>query len=176
MLPTATALLASGAIFGLYLGDELVWNGLPAEDLETVAATVRADLPNAITWVNEAKPPFMQQDAHQFMTWAAMDDRGNFTAFSNIFIVVSANICNTMRRMHTCCAVAAVVPYHWNYCPHCMGTRNEIGAREMNGTREAWQSFGRKASRQTGQIYEWRKLTSGQDALRVNATAQKRDK
>ena len=52
-----TDLLTSGAIFGLCLGDELVWNGLPPEDLELVAAAIRAEFPGAVLWLNEARPP-----------------------------------------------------------------------------------------------------------------------
>jgi hypothetical protein len=40
-------------------------------------------------------------------------------------------------------AVVAVVPYHWNNCPYCVHTKNEIGTKFMNKTREVWQSFGR---------------------------------
>jgi hypothetical protein len=51
-------LLSTAAIFGIYLGDELIWNGLPPRDLESVASLVRQDFPNTVIWVNEARPPF----------------------------------------------------------------------------------------------------------------------
>lgn len=55
--PLVASLLSTGAIFGIYLGDELIWNGLPPADLEAVASLVRRDFPSVVIWVNEARPP-----------------------------------------------------------------------------------------------------------------------
>ena len=60
-------LLASGAAFGVFLGDELLWDCVPYDDLVTASALVRKDLDAArmdrgdgqrfIIYYNEAFPP-----------------------------------------------------------------------------------------------------------------------
>ena len=44
MVPKLKPLLASGAAFGVFLGDELLWDCVPYADLVTAANLVRADL------------------------------------------------------------------------------------------------------------------------------------
>jgi hypothetical protein len=34
--------------------------------------------------------------------------------------------------------IVGFAPYHWNNCPYCRRTRNEIGVKEMNSTRLTW--------------------------------------
>ena len=58
---------------------------------------------------------FCSKDAWEFFDWAWEDDR-----------------------------VIGLAPYHWNTCPHCRQTRNEVGAKYLNKTRLAWEEIGRK--------------------------------
>ena len=58
---------------------------------------------------------FCERDAWEFFEWAKEDDR-----------------------------VVAIAPYHWNSCLHCKQTRNEVGAKYLNKTREAWMEIGRE--------------------------------
>ena len=55
-LPLHQELYANGTILGFNLGDELVWNCVLTEQVQTAAATVRKDFPRggAIIWYNEA--------------------------------------------------------------------------------------------------------------------------
>eukprot|EP00976_Prorocentrum_cordatum_P043764 885317-Prorocentrum_minimum.AAC.1 len=57
---------------------------------------------------------FMTRDALDYLDWAIEDGR-----------------------------IAAIIPYHWHYCPGCKSTRNEIGVQGMNLTRAMWRSIGR---------------------------------
>jgi len=56
----ATPLLANGTIFGFFLGDELIWNNLPYNDLVFASKTIKAAFPNATLYYNEAYPVFTQ--------------------------------------------------------------------------------------------------------------------
>eukprot|EP00873_Tetraselmis_striata_P014816 jgi/Tetstr1/435080/TSEL_024049.t1 len=189
-------LLASGAIFGIYLGDELIWNGLPPSDLEAVASAVRHDFPRAVIWLNEARPPLkngltqFQRRLKDFklpaaVTWLSTDSYhfgpnpehvaetrrfynryiypkllphqsvvlvpGSFASEHNPmcnkdcyeeFAASDARKYIEWARMDP--RVVAVVPYHWNRCPYCVRTRNEIGTKDMNKPRAVWQDFGRE--------------------------------
>ena len=55
----ARPLLANGSIIGFNLGDELCWNCLRPDELETAANAIRASFPrgSAILWYNEATKP-----------------------------------------------------------------------------------------------------------------------
>ena len=52
--PVVAGLYARRAIFGFFLGDELVWMGVTPAELNTAAEAVKRDFPGAIIWVNEA--------------------------------------------------------------------------------------------------------------------------
>lgn len=54
------------------------------------------------------------RDAVRYAHWASTDDR-----------------------------IAALIPYHLRFCPHCRGRRNEIGIAQLNRTRSAWKEVGR---------------------------------
>ena len=57
-VPLYEALLANGTLLGFFLGDELPWNGLPFEHVQTIARTVRASFQagSAIVYTNAAWP------------------------------------------------------------------------------------------------------------------------
>lgn len=57
--PIGQELLSNGTIIGFNLGDELVWNCIPSQNVSSVAAAVRADFPrgSAIIWYNEVRLP-----------------------------------------------------------------------------------------------------------------------
>ena len=57
-VPIATELLRNGTIVGFFLGDELMWNGLPYESLLEWSNAVRASFPSAFIWQNEAYPTY----------------------------------------------------------------------------------------------------------------------
>jgi hypothetical protein len=52
--PVVAGLYHKRAIFGFFLGDELVWMGVTPKDLKAAADIVRKDFPGAVIWVNEA--------------------------------------------------------------------------------------------------------------------------
>lgn len=52
--PVVAGLYHKRAIFGFFLGDELVWMGVTPKDLALAAETVKKDFPGAIIWINEA--------------------------------------------------------------------------------------------------------------------------
>mmetsp|Transcript_36908 Transcript_36908/g.104155 ORF Transcript_36908/g.104155 Transcript_36908/m.104155 type:complete len:603 (+) Transcript_36908:215-2023(+) len=192
--PVASALLEGGAIFGVFLGDELLWSGLSIDQIEAAAARIRADLPGAVIWMNEARAP-IQTGSTQFqgvrftippsVSWISVDDY-HYTPdpgyvwdlrrlhYRHIYPLLRPNqsvvlvpgafashkntVCN-----ETCYdkfmaedaekiakwaqqdkRVLGIVPYHWNFCDHCRGTRNEIGVKQMHGTREKWRAIGRQ--------------------------------
>eukprot|EP01062_Namystynia_karyoxenos_P023764 TRINITY_DN19209_c0_g1_i1.p1 TRINITY_DN19209_c0_g1~~TRINITY_DN19209_c0_g1_i1.p1 ORF type:complete len:311 (+),score=70.04 TRINITY_DN19209_c0_g1_i1:96-1028(+) len=58
-VPIAQELLHNGTIIGFNLGDELVWNCLPPDQLRTASDAVRASFPrgSGIIWYNEASGP-----------------------------------------------------------------------------------------------------------------------
>lgn len=58
---------------------------------------------------------FCSKDAWDFYDWAVDDDR-----------------------------VVAIAPYHWNTCPHCKQTKNEVGAKYLNRTKSAWREIGKR--------------------------------
>ena len=68
-LPLVKTLLSNGTIFGVFMGDELVWGCLPMNNLTFAIAAVRASLPRGadgtgpVIWSNEAA---MIDHAHTF--------------------------------------------------------------------------------------------------------------
>eukprot|EP00232_Nephroselmis_pyriformis_P015165 CAMPEP_0182886684 /NCGR_PEP_ID=MMETSP0034_2-20130328/20366_1 /TAXON_ID=156128 /ORGANISM="Nephroselmis pyriformis, Strain CCMP717" /LENGTH=470 /DNA_ID=CAMNT_0025020023 /DNA_START=167 /DNA_END=1579 /DNA_ORIENTATION=+ len=40
--------------------------------------------------------------------------------------------------------VAAIIPYHWNFCGGCKVTRNEVGLKEMERAKGAWKRIGHR--------------------------------
>jgi hypothetical protein len=58
---------------------------------------------------------FMTEDALDYIEWASNEPR-----------------------------IVGIAPYHWNPCPFCRKTRNEIGVKGMNSTRLTWQLLGRR--------------------------------
>ena len=56
--PVVVQLLRNGSIIGFNLGDELIWNCLPPDDLTAAVDMIRASFPRgqAIIWYNEATP------------------------------------------------------------------------------------------------------------------------
>lgn len=56
--PTIEALAANDTVFGLFMGDELVWNGLDIDQLATAATLIKTRFPGLIVYLNMAYPPF----------------------------------------------------------------------------------------------------------------------
>ena len=51
-------LLRNGTIIGFFLGDELMWNGLPYQSLTEWSNALRHAFPSAFLWENEATPVY----------------------------------------------------------------------------------------------------------------------
>ena len=56
-VPLFKQLFNNGSIFGFFMGDELVWNGLNPVDLNTACQCIRNDFQTAILYTNEATGP-----------------------------------------------------------------------------------------------------------------------
>lgn len=56
--PLGRELLANGTIVGFFLGDELMWGGLPYVQLTEWSDLIRATFPTAFLWENEAEPVY----------------------------------------------------------------------------------------------------------------------
>jgi hypothetical protein len=53
-----TTLLRNGTIVGFFLGDELMWNGLPYAQLTAWSSAMREAFPSSFIWENEAFPVY----------------------------------------------------------------------------------------------------------------------
>ena len=51
---TLKPLIASGAVIGVFLGDERMWDGITAAQTETIGSLIKSDWPKAIIYQNEA--------------------------------------------------------------------------------------------------------------------------
>jgi len=58
LVPLYTDLLNNGTIVGFFLGDELMWNGFPYEELSVWSAALRLRFPSSFMWENEAYPVY----------------------------------------------------------------------------------------------------------------------
>ena len=54
-------LVESGAVIGVHLGDELVWNNVTWRDLDLVATQVKHDLPNLVVYYDEGGAPLWSE-------------------------------------------------------------------------------------------------------------------
>eukprot|EP01084_Bolivina_argentea_P170721 295841_1 len=57
-LPLLSELYANNSIFGFFMGDELVWQGLNPNDLNIAIQTIRANFSDCIIYYNDAKMVF----------------------------------------------------------------------------------------------------------------------
>lgn len=57
-LPLYQSLLDNRTICGFFLGDELMWNGFPYDELVMWSNAIRAAFPDAWLWENEAVPSY----------------------------------------------------------------------------------------------------------------------
>jgi len=97
----------------------------------------------------ECYEAFAAADAKKYIEWARIDPKGMRKDWAVLLVLLFvgtfwdgfASVC--LLTSDDMDAVVAVVPYHWNNCPYCVHTKNEIGTKFMNKTREVWQSFGR---------------------------------
>lgn len=61
---------------------------------------------------------FATKDAWEFFQWGWDDDR-----------------------------VVGIAPYHWNTCPHCKRSHNEIGTKDLRLAKAAWRQIGERIGR-----------------------------
>jgi hypothetical protein len=210
----AAGLYHRRAIFGFFLGDELVWMGVTPHDLAAAADTIKKDFPGAIIWVNEAAGVLARGCNHYrvchnvsevipaSVSWISADrywsspphkPGAHASSLRGIYedrifprllphqrtLLVPGSFAS--ERSKTCSAacfdkfmtqdaldymqwaaseprIVGFAPYHWNNCPNCKKTRNEIGVKEMNSTRLTWQMLGKRileARRAENNSLEW---------------------
>ena len=129
-------LLTNGVLFGVFMGDELTWNGLPYDQLVTAISTVRNDynLRNSFTiYYNEAYPVFTK-DVNIFgdtigyskvpiqLDWISMDYYPDEGTFDQVISIYDDNIFPIMQNNQSSL-----------YVPPSYGTVNETDSNRYCG-------------------------------------------